>query len=244
MIPEKQALIYEGKAKQVYSTTNPDDVIIRYKDDATAFNGIKKSTIANKGLINNEITSLIFEYLAHKGIVTHLIQRLDEREQLCKKVHIIKVEVIIRNVIAGSMAKRLGLKEGMIPPNRIYEMCYKNDEYQDPLINEDHAVAMGIANYEELDRIKKAALKINQYLYEFMDNIGIILVDLKLEFGKDRFGNILLADEISPDTCRFWDKSTQKKLDKDRFRRDLGNIEEAYEEIRDRIKQALRDTTW
>lgn len=243
MNPEKQALIYEGKAKQVFSTTLPDTVIIRYKDDATAFNGIKKSTIANKGLINNEITSLIFKYLGDKGIVTHLIQQLDSREQLCKRVSIIQVEVIIRNVIAGSMAKRLGLKEGTIPPNRIYEMCYKNDEYQDPMINEDHAVAMGIANYEDLEKIKKTALQINQYLQEFFDEVGIILVDLKLEFGKDRYGNILLADEISPDTCRFWDKKTQKKLDKDRFRRDLGNIEEAYEEIRDRIKQALEKTS-
>lgn len=239
MIPEKKDQIYEGKAKQVFSTTNPDYVIIRYKDDATAFNGIKKSTIENKGQINNLITSLIFSYLGEKGIVTHLIQQLDAREQLCRKVAIFKVEIIIRNVIAGSMAKRLGLVEGIIPPNTIYEMCYKNDEYQDPMINEDHAVAMGIATYEELAQIKKTALRINRLLQEFLDPIGILLVDLKLEFGKDRFGNILLADEISPDTCRFWDKETHKKLDKDRFRRDLGNIEEAYEEILSRIKQAM-----
>jgi len=236
---EKMEMIYEGKAKQVFATKDPDYVIIRYKDDATAFNGIKKSTIMNKGLINNEITTLLFSYLGKKKIATHLIKRLDEREQLCRKVKIIKVEVIIRNVIAGSMAKRLGLKEGITPSNTIYELCYKNDEYQDPLINEDHAVAMGIASYEELSEIKKTALLVNKILEQLMDQIGILLVDLKLEFGKDSSGNILLADEISPDTCRFWDKSTRKKLDKDRFRRDLGNIEEAYEEILLRIKNAI-----
>jgi len=236
---EKVEMIYEGKAKQVFATKDPDYVIIRYKDDATAFNGIKKSTIMNKGLINNEITTLLFSYLGKKKIATHLIKRLDEREQLCRKVKIIKVEVIIRNVIAGSMAKRLGLKEGITPSNTIYELCYKNDEYQDPLINEDHAVAMGIASYEELSEIKKTALLVNKILEQLMDQIGILLVDLKLEFGKDSSGNILLADEISPDTCRFWDKSTRKKLDKDRFRRDLGNIEEAYEEILLRIKNAI-----
>ena len=239
MIPEKKEQIYEGKAKQVFSTTNPDYVIIRYKDDATAFNGIKKSTIANKGLINNEITSLIFSYLTKKKIATHFSKQLDEREQLCRKVEIIKVEVIIRNVIAGSMAKRLGLQEGITPVNTIYELCYKNDEYQDPLINEDHAVAMGIASYDDLAIIKETALTINRILQELMDQIGILLVDLKLEFGKDSSGKILLADEISPDTCRFWDKSTRKKMDKDRFRRDLGNIEEAYEEILLRIKNAI-----
>ncbi|MDD4184214.1 MAG: phosphoribosylaminoimidazolesuccinocarboxamide synthase [Candidatus Izemoplasmatales bacterium] len=236
---EKMEMIYEGKAKQVFATKDPDYVIIRYKDDATAFNGIKKSTIMNKGLINNEITTLLFSYLGKKKIATHLIKRLDEREQLCRKVKIIKVEVIIRNVIAGSMAKRLGLKEGITPSNTIFELCYKNDEYQDPLINEDHAVAMGIASYEELSEIKKTALLVNKILEQLMDQIGILLVDLKLEFGKDSSGNILLADEISPDTCRFWDKSTRKKLDKDRFRRDLGNIEEAYEEILLRIKNAI-----
>ena len=236
---EKVEMIYEGKAKQVFATKDPDYVIIRYKDDATAFNGIKKSTIMNKGLINNEITTLLFSYLGKKKIATHLIKRLDEREQLCRKVKIIKVEVIIRNVIAGSMAKRLGLKEGITPSNTIFELCYKNDEYQDPLINEDHAVAMGIASYEELSEIKKTALLVNKILEQLMDQIGILLVDLKLEFGKDSSGNILLADEISPDTCRFWDKSTRKKLDKDRFRRDLGNIEEAYEEILLRIKNAI-----
>jgi len=239
MNPPKKQMIYEGKAKQVFSTEDPDYVIIRYKDDATAFNGIKKSTIENKGLINNDITSMIFSYLAEQGIATHLVRRLDEREQLCRKVSIIKVEVIIRNVIAGSMAKRLGLEEGITPPNTIYELCYKNDEYQDPLINEDHAVAMGIASYQELSEIKQTALKVNRLLQAFMDKIGILLVDLKLEFGKDASGKILLADEISPDTCRFWDKNTRRKLDKDRFRRDLGNIGEAYEEILHRIKNTL-----
>ena len=241
MNPEKKQMIYEGKAKQVFATEDPGYVIIRYKDDATAFNGIKKSTIENKGLINNEITSMIFAYLQKKGIATHLVKRLDERS-FRRKVSIIKIEVIIRNVIAGSMAKRLGLMEGITPPNTIYELCYKNDEYQDPLINEDHAVAMGIATYAELALIKKTAMEVNRLLQDFMDKIGILLVDLKLEFGKDRNGVILLADEISPDTCRFWDKSTRKKLDKDRFRRDLGNIGEAYEEILKRIKTAIEAT--
>ncbi|MDD3126714.1 MAG: phosphoribosylaminoimidazolesuccinocarboxamide synthase [Candidatus Izemoplasmatales bacterium] len=232
----KCEMVYEGKAKKVYTTSDPNYCIIHYKDDATAFNGIKKSSIPNKGIINNEFTSIIFTELAKKGILTHFIKKLDDREQLCWKVSIIKVEVIVRNIIAGSMAKRLGIPEGTIPPNHIFEMSYKNDEYQDPLINEDHAVALGLATYEELAKIKQMTADINQILFAFFDQIGILLVDFKIEFGKDSQGNIMLADEISPDTCRFWDKTTLKKLDKDRFRRDLGSVEEAYYEILSRIK--------
>lgn len=237
----KNEMIYEGKAKKVYATNDPEFCIIHYKDDATAFNGIKKSTISNKGIINNEFTAIIFNKLAKQGIKTHFIKKLDDREQLCKKVSIIPIEVIVRNVIAGSMAKRLGIKEGTIPIRHIFEMSYKNDEYQDPLINDDHVIALGLATDDELAQIKQMTFAINQILCSLFDRIGIILVDFKIEFGKDSQGNIILADEISPDTCRFWDKSTLKKLDKDRFRRDLGSIEEAYYEILSRIKTIEED---
>jgi len=237
----KNEMIYEGKAKKVYATNDPEFCIIHYKDDATAFNGIKKATILNKGIINNEFTAIIFNKLAKQGIKTHFIKKLNDREQLCKKVSIIPIEVIVRNVIAGSMAKRLGIKEGTIPIRHIFEMSYKNDEYQDPLINDDHAIALGLATDDELAQIKQMTFAINQILCSLFDRIGIILVDFKIEFGKDSQGNIILADEISPDTCRFWDKSTLKKLDKDRFRRDLGSIEEAYYEILSRIKTIEED---
>jgi phosphoribosylaminoimidazole-succinocarboxamide synthase len=232
----KREMIYEGKAKKVYRTNNPDYAIIHYKDDATAFNGLKKSTIHDKGIVNNEITYIIFDYLNKQGIKTHFIKQLNEREQLCRVVDIYRIEVIIRNVITGSMAKRLGIKDGTIPEDTIYEMCYKNDEYQDPLINEDHALALKLADHDELKEIKKLALKINDILKSKLDELDLLLVDLKLEFGKDKQGNIILADEISPDTCRFWDKSTLYKLDKDRFRFNLGNIEEAYLEILKRLR--------
>ncbi|MDD3842993.1 MAG: phosphoribosylaminoimidazolesuccinocarboxamide synthase [Candidatus Izemoplasmatales bacterium] len=237
----KNEMVYEGKAKKVYATNDPEFCIIHYKDDATAFNGIKKATILNKGIINNEFTAIIFNKLAKQGIKTHFIKKLNDREQLCKKVSIIPIEVIVRNVIAGSMAKRLGIKEGTIPIRHIFEMSYKNDEYQDPLINDDHAIALGLATDDELAQIKQMTFSINQILCSLFDRIGIILVDFKIEFGKDSQGNIILADEISPDTCRFWDKSTLKKLDKDRFRRDLGSIEEAYYEILSRIKTIEED---
>lgn len=237
----KNEMVYEGKAKKVYATNDPEFCIIHYKDDATAFNGIKKATILNKGIINNEFTAIIFNKLAKQGIKTHFIKKLNDREQLCKKVSIIPIEVIVRNVIAGSMAKRLGIKEGTIPIRHIFEMSYKNDEYQDPLINDDHVIALGLATDDELAQIKQMTFAINQILCSLFDRIGIILVDFKIEFGKDSQGNIILADEISPDTCRFWDKSTLKKLDKDRFRRDLGSIEEAYYEILSRIKTIEED---
>ena len=230
-------MLYEGKAKQIYKTDDAAKVVIHYKDDATAFNGVKKSSIANKGILNNAITAIIFEMLEKRGIKTHFIEKINERDQLCHQVEIIPLEVIIRNVIAGSMAKRLGIEEGTVPSNVVYELCYKNDTYGDPLINDDHAVALGLATYEELATIKKMTLEINQALIEFFDKQGIRLIDFKIEFGRKNDGTIVLADEISPDTCRLWDKETNEKLDKDRFRRDLGNVEEAYIEILNRVSR-------
>lgn len=230
-------MLYEGKAKQIFKTDDAAKVVIHYKDDATAFNGVKKSSIANKGILNNAITAIIFEMLEKRGIKTHFIEKINERDQLCHQVEIIPLEVIIRNVIAGSMAKRLGIEEGTVPSNVVYELCYKNDTYGDPLINDDHAVALGLATYEELATIKKMTLEINQALIEFFDKQGIRLIDFKIEFGRKNDGTIVLADEISPDTCRLWDKETNEKLDKDRFRRDLGNVEEAYIEILNRVSR-------
>lgn len=229
-------LIYEGKAKQVFQIGNENEILIRYKDDTTAFNGEKKGRILNKGEMNNRITAILFSLLKEQGVETHFIKTLNKREQLCRWVEIIQVEVIVRNIIAGSMAKRLGIAEGTIPPNTIYEICYKNDDYGDPLINNHHAVAMGLATYEELEKIYELTEKVNIILQKFFDNLGIILVDFKLEFGRTNTGEIILADEISPDTCRLWDKKTKEKLDKDRFRRDMGNIEGAYEEILRRLE--------
>lgn len=231
----KKEMLYEGKAKKVYSTEDENLVIIHYKDDATAGNGAKKGTIENKGIMNNKITATLYEILEKNGIKTHLKKVLNDREQLCEKVEIVPLEVIVRNVIAGSMAKRVGIEEGTVPTNTIFEICYKNDDYGDPLINDHHAVAMGITTYEELEKIYAIASKINNLMKETFDKEGITLVDFKIEFGKNKDGEILLADEITPDTCRLWDKETGKKLDKDRFRRDLGGIEEAYIEILKRL---------
>ncbi|MEI0530413.1 phosphoribosylaminoimidazolesuccinocarboxamide synthase [Brachyspira pilosicoli] len=235
MSKEKKEMIYEGKAKKVYSTDNADEIIVYYKDDATAFNGEKKGSIKDKGVMNNEITTLLFKMLEKNGVKTHFIEKLSDREQLCQKVKIFPLEVIVRNLIAGSMAKRLGIEEGTVPPNTIFEICYKNDEYGDPLINDHHAVALKLATYDELKYIYEVTSKVNNLLKEALDKIGITLVDFKVEFGKNSKGEILLADEITPDTCRFWDKATGKKLDKDRFRRDLGSIEEAYIEVLNRL---------
>lgn len=235
MSKEKKEMIYEGKAKKVYSTDNADEIIVYYKDDATAFNGEKKGSIKDKGVMNNEITTLLFKMLEKNGVKTHFIEKLSDREQLCQKVTIFPLEVIVRNLIAGSMAKRLGIEEGTVPPNTIFEICYKNDEYGDPLINDHHAVALKLATYDELKHIYEVTSKVNNLLKEALDKIGITLVDFKVEFGKNSKGEILLADEITPDTCRFWDKATGKKLDKDRFRRDLGSIEEAYIEVLNRL---------
>lgn len=232
---EKLEMMYEGKAKQIFSTEKEDEIIVYYKDDATAFNGEKKGSIEDKGALNNEITSLLFEVLNEKGIETHFIKKLSEREQLCKKVEIVPLEVIVRNVAAGSMAKRLGLEEGTELKTTVFEICYKDDSLGDPLINDYHAVAIGTASFEELDTIYEITDKINEVLKEVFLNLNIKLIDFKLEFGRYK-GEIILADEISPDTCRFWDATTNEKLDKDRFRRDLGNVKDAYIEILNRIK--------
>jgi len=229
-------LLYEGKAKKVYSTDNKNVVQIYYKDDATAFNGIKKASITNKGILNNKITEILFTKLSEKGIPTHFIRRIDERSQLCQKVDIVPLEFIVRNYIAGSMAKRLRIAEGTKSPNTIFEICYKNDELGDPLINDHHAVALGLCSYEDLTKMYSLTALVNEILSTLFLEEGILLVDFKIEFGKNSAGEILLADEISPDTCRLWDSKTLEKLDKDRFRRDLGSIEEAYIEILSRIK--------
>lgn len=233
----EKKMLYEGKAKKVYEAEDKDHVIIYYKDDATAFNGAKKSQIDHKGILNNNITSAIFEMLHEKGIETHFEKKLNEREQLCKKVEIVPLEVIVRNVAAGSMAKRLGVSEGKELNTTIFEICYKNDELGDPLINDYHAVALGLATFEELKEIYNITSNVNNILKEFFLKQNIKLIDFKLEFGRFN-GKIILADEISPDTCRFWDATTNEKLDKDRFRRDMGNVEEAYIEILNRISNA------
>ena len=232
---EKKEFLYEGKAKKIYATGDPDKVIVYYKDDATAGNGEKKGTIKDKGIINNELTSYLFEMLASHGVKTHFIEKLNDREQLCWKLDIVPLEVITRNIIAGSMAKRLGLEEGTMPKKMIQEFSYKDDDLGDPLINSDHAVAIGAATEEEVAEILEVTAKINQILSDAFKKEGILLVDFKIEFGRDKDGNLLLADEITPDTCRLWDAETKKKLDKDRFRRDMGGIEEAYKEILHRI---------
>ena len=228
-------MLYEGKAKQVFATDEEDKVIIHYKDAATAFNNIKKATIENKGVLNNKISTIVFHYLQAKGIPTHYIETLNERDQLCLRVSILPLEVIVRNVIAGSMAKRLGIEEGTKAPNTIFEICYKDDALGDPLINDHHAVALGAATYEELAEIYALTARINEALIEMFASINIRLVDFKIEFGKTADGKIVLADEISPDTCRLWDATTNEKLDKDRFRRDMGKVIEAYEEINARL---------
>lgn len=228
--------LYEGKAKKVFKTDDADRYIIEYKDDATAGNGAKKGTISGKGTINNQMTSVIYKMLEEKGIPTHLIEQISDNEQLVKAVTIFPLEVIIRNTAAGSICKRLGLEEGKTLEKPIFEICYKSDEYGDPMINDDHAVALGLATEEELDIIRKMTFKINDILKEYFLEKGIQLVDFKIEYGKTGDGQIVLADEISPDTCRFWDVKTGEKLDKDRFRRDMGNIEEAYQEMLKRVK--------
>ncbi len=234
---EKRELLYEGKSKQVYKTDDPNKIIIHYKDDTTAFNGIKKAIIANKGVLNNAISSLIYERLNKAGIPTHFIKKLNDREELCKKVNIIPLEVVVRNVIAGSMGKRLNIEEGTIPSNVIREIDYKNDALGDPLINDDHAVSLGICSYDDLKKIYELTDRINNELKKMFDSVDVILVDYKIEFGFDCDGNIVLSDEISPDSARLWDKKSLAKLDKDRFRRDLGKVVEAYEEILKRLEK-------
>ena len=234
---EIKEMLYEGKAKQVFKTDDENVIVMHFKDDATAFNGIKKAQIGNKGVLNNKITTIIYDRLKKAGIPTHHIKTLNDRDQLCKKVDIIPLEVIVRNIIAGSMAKRLGIEEGTVPTNVIHEICYKNDNLGDPLINDDHAVALGVCTYDELKTVYELTDKVNQELIKIFKEIGIKLVDFKIEFGKTADGEIVLADEISPDCARLWDEKTNKKLDKDRFRRDLGNVIEAYEEIYARLQK-------
>ncbi|TDX51820.1 phosphoribosylaminoimidazolesuccinocarboxamide synthase [Orenia marismortui] len=233
---EKLAMIYEGKAKKIYTTEDDTKVIVEYKDDATAFNGEKKGQISEKGKLNAKISTILFELLEDKGIPTHLVEQLNDTDVLTKKLDIILVEVVMRNIAAGSLAKRLGLEEGTELKKPVLEFYYKDDELGDPMINEYHIYAEELATKEELDTIKDLAFKINQILAEFLSDKGIDLVDFKLEFGKGTDGKIYLGDEISPDTCRFWDSKTKKKLDKDRFRRDLGEVEGAYQEILRRLK--------
>ncbi len=231
------AELYEGKAKKVFATNDPSLVIIHYKDDATAFNGEKRAQIEDKGILNNRIASALFTLLKNKGIPSHFVSQLNERDMLCKKVTIIPLEVIVRNVAAGSMSKRLGIPEGMELKTTVFEISYKNDALGDPLINDYHAVAIGISTFDELEEIYRLAGRVNEVLKAFFLERNIKLIDFKLEFGKTSEGELVLADEISPDTCRFWDAKTNEKLDKDRFRRDLGNVKEAYEEIVRRVTQ-------
>ena len=227
--------IYEGKAKKVYKTDDPELYIVDYKDDATAFNGLKKGTIAGKGVINNQMSNRLMQMIELKGVPTHFVKELSERETLVKKVSIVPLEVIVRNIAAGSFSKRYGMDEGMVFEEPVIEFSYKNDALGDPLLNTDHALALKVATRAEIDTIKSYALKVNSILKAFWAECGITLVDFKLEFGKTADGSIILADEISPDTCRLWDSATGEKLDKDRFRRDLGGVEEAYAEIMKRL---------
>lgn len=228
-------LLYEGKAKKIYSTEDENVVLVEYKDSATAFNGEKKAEISGKGRLNNAITSLLFEKLHEQGIETHFIKQLSETEQLVKKVNIVPLEVVTRNVAAGSLAKRLGLEEGQALSKPLVEFYYKDDSLGDPLVTVDHVLELNIATVEELEILKEKALNINAVLVAFFEGLGIRLIDFKLEFGKDASGKIMLADEISPDTCRLWDAKTNEKLDKDVFRRDLGNLTDAYENILARL---------
>lgn len=232
---EKRAQLYEGKAKKVYATDDPNLVIVSYKDDATAFNGEKKGTIEGKGVINNVMSNHMFQILEKHGVPTHYVEELSERDTVVKKVEIVPLEVIIRNVSAGSFAKRYGVEEGIKFDAPTIEFSYKDDSLGDPLINDYHALALKLATQEEIDTIKEMAFTVNKLMQTYFDGLNITLVDFKLEFGKTADGKIVLADEISPDTCRFWDKTTGEKLDKDRFRRDMGGVEEAYREIMKRL---------
>lgn len=233
---EKRKQLYEGKAKKVYETDNADLLIVSYKDDATAFNGLKKGTISGKGVINNKMSNLLMGELEKKGVPTHFVEEISERETVVKRVSIVPLEVIIRNIAAGSFSKRYGVEEGTPFDKPTIEFSYKNDELGDPLINSYHAVAMKLASDEEIETIKKYAFAVNEHLKTFWAECGVTLVDFKLEFGRLSDGTIVLADEISPDTCRLWDSKTGEKLDKDRFRRDLGGVEDAYAEV---MKRAL-----
>ena len=232
---EKTVQLYEGKAKKVFATEDPALCIVSYKDDATAFNGLKKGTIAGKGVVNNRMSNLMMQLLEKSGVPTHFVEELSDRDTLVKKVTIVPLEVIIRNVSAGSFAKHYGVEEGIVFDEPTIEFSYKNDELGDPLLNSYHALALKLATKEEIETIKKYAFKVNEVLSEYFKTLGIRLVDFKLEFGRLEDGTIVLADEISPDTCRLWDIKTNEKLDKDRFRRDMGGVEDAYKEVFKRL---------
>lgn len=232
---EIKEMLYEGKAKQVFATEDPEIVMVHYKDDATAFNGLKKGTITGKGVINNQVTNFMMQKLEQAGVPTHFVQELNERDTLVKKVQIVPLEVIIRNISAGSFAKRFGVEEGIVFENPTIEYSYKNDDLGDPMINTAQALALKLATPAEIETIRTMAFKVNEVMKAFFAEVGVDLVDFKLEFGRLSDGTIVLADEISPDTCRFWDSKTHEKLDKDRFRRDLGGVEDAYAEMRRRI---------
>ena len=228
--------LYEGKAKKVFATDDPELLLVSYKDDATAFNGLKKGTIAGKGVINNKMSNALMQYLEKKGIPTHYVEEINDRDTVVKKVQIVPLEVIIRNIAAGSFSKHYGVEEGTLLKVPTIEFSYKNDDLGDPLINDYHALALGLATQEEIDTIKKYAFKVNEELKAFWKSCGVTLVNFKLEFGRLSDGTIVLADEISPDTCRLWDSETGMKLDKDRFRRDMGGVEDAYQEIMRRLQ--------
>lgn len=232
---EKKEFLYEGKAKKIYRTADPDHFIVEYKDTATAFDGLKKEELQDKGVLNNKIASFFFELLEKNGINTHFVKRLSDREMLVKSLQIIPVEVVVRNIVAGSLSQRMGLPEGTKLKKTVLELNLKNDELHDPMINHYHVYALELATPEEMSVIEKTALKVNEILRDFLQTKNIVLVDFKLEFGRHK-GQILLGDEISPDTCRFWDAVSGEKMDKDRFRRDLGNVTEAYREVLERLQ--------
>ena len=233
-------MLYEGKSKQIFKTDSDDRVVIRFKDDTSAFYGIKRAKIENKGRLTCDISSMVLEYMNSHNINTHFIERVGDDGQLCRVVEHIPVEVIVRNVVAGSMAKRLGMDEGIIPENTIFDLVLRRSDLGDPLINDHHAVALGLLSYEELAKMYEMSAAINKHLVELYDKVGITVVDFKIEFGRDANGALVLADELSPDTCRLWDKETGERMDKDRFRRDLGRVRETYEEVAQRLHNALK----
>lgn len=233
-------LLYEGKSKQIFKTDNPDNVVVRFKDDITAFYGIKRANIMNKGRLTCDISSMVLGYLNDNVINTHFIERVDDDGQLCRVVEHVPVEVIVRNVVAGSMAQRLGMEEGIVPENTIFDLCLRRSDLGDPLINDHHAVALGLLSYEELSELYEMSAKINSLVTELYSKAGITLVDFKIEFGRAADGSLVLADELTPDTCRLWDKATGERMDKDRFRRDLGSVGETYEEVAKRLHNALK----
>lgn len=237
---KQMELLYEGKSKQIFKTDNPDNVVVRFKDDTTAFYGIKRANILNKGRLTCDISSMVLGYLNDNGINTHFIERVDDDGQLCRVVEHVPVEVIVRNVVAGSMAKRLGIEEGIVPENTIFDLCLRRSDLGDPLINDHHAVALGLLSYEELSELYEMSAKINSLVTELYSKAGITVVDFKIEFGRAADGSLVLADELSPDTCRLWDKATGERMDKDRFRRDLGSVGETYEEVAKRLHNALK----